>query len=156
MGFFEGLGRMVKGEPVFQAGDSSSNGGEGDKNSSSSGVKNIPVVIVEQVDHRDQSGQAESYWTVKNTGNKTVILDKIIAFGQTQPHERYLQPSEEFEIRVYRGPSLQNGSYTKAELQYRDESGDYFSSEHLIEYSAESDGTYEVVRVRFLSPVRDI
>ena len=155
MGFFEGLGRMVKGEPVFQSGDASS-GNDSSATSRRVDGKNPPRVILDEPDHRDYNGRAELYVTMKNQSDQTVVVDFIEMLGVTTQLERYMKPGEEYELRAYVGQSLRSGAYTKARLQYRDESGDYFCAHHYVEYRVDGSGVYEVVRIKLTPPIQDV
>lgn len=171
--FFEGLKRMISGQPVFQPGEdvdgviskSEQREAEQQQNQSyaedtieQSGSKVIPEVYIERVEDRDNGSNMEVSAQITNRSQREVMVDKLLLLGETRSINYVLRPGESRELPVYNGPKPNHRNYTNCELQYRDQAtGDYFSSLHLVEYEAQdTDGTYEIRNIRFTPPIKDI
>lgn len=158
---------MVKGEPVFQATDAEYGHGRvapepstekpTDDPYQSEGRKIIPEVSCGRIewdengdDHRTMSVEIE------NRSELEVMLDKFSIFGHTTELDFHLMAGREREFNVYRGPELSNRSYTKAQLFFRLENGDYFCAEHEIRYNVSGDGENVPTELRLIRPIRDI
>ena len=175
--FFEGLKRMISGKPVFQPGE----GVDGVTHKSeevaaaqhpvnepqvapavespgSTGPKIIPEVIIQRVEYRNNGSNMDVSVDIKNLSQRVVMVDKIMILGSPRQIGYVLNPGEMREMPVFSGPRPTHRNYTDCELQYRDqETGDYFSAQHLVEYDAqEADGTYTIRNIRFIPPIKDI
>lgn len=170
-GFFETLGRLFKGEPVFKPGEQEDGSWKEDhtvttpaepqspvteQRSNRTDGKIAPVVIVENVDCNISNENMDLFVTIKNKHNQPVFLDKILLLGTKWELDRTFLPGEERQMQAYHGQRPQNTSQTKVELHYRDESGDYFSAIHSVEFEQQRDKTYTVRRIRFIPPIKDI
>lgn len=170
-GFFEGLVRMIKGEPVFRPeedNDIKPARNTFDDNpvivapvaveprSQRTDGKIAPIVIIERVECDIDGQHMELEVRIKNTHSAEVFLDKILLLGTKWELDRTLRAGEEREFRVYHGPRPANTHMTKCEVHYRDVQGDYFSAIHFVEFRQLQDGMYVVSEIRFLPPVKDI
>lgn len=178
MGLFDALNKMIQGKPVFEVPDEDKRGWNGthhraddtDKDSQSSerihrrqrfstdtGQKIVPEVEFTGVEPRYSGKYVELWVTVRNISQYPVFLDKSDIFGMKQELDYPLSPGGQREFRVYRGERRRDNSYKYAELYYRDEgSGDYFCAAHMIEYRHESDGSYDIVGLDLIRPIKDI
>jgi hypothetical protein len=172
--FFEGLKRLVSGQPVFRPGEDV----DGVTHKSDQileaqqqptepvvasaeerpGTKIIPEVIIERVEYRNKGDDMEVDVDIKNNSQQSVMVDSIMILGSNRKIGYVLSPGESREVPVYSGARPKHRNYTNCEMQYRDEAtGDYFSSLHLVEYDAqEPDGTYTIRNIRFTPPIKDI
>lgn len=173
--FFEGLKRVVSGQPVFRQGEDADGvthktdqqqGSEQQPLSQPvdaevvelTGPKVIPEVFIERIEYRNTGANMDVSIQVNNRSQQEVMVDKLVLLGQTRAINYVLRPGESRELEGYSGPRLNHRNYTNCELQYRDQAtGDYFSSLHLVEYEAqEVDGTYNIRNIRFTPPIKDI
>lgn len=173
--FFEGLKRVVSGQPVFRP-DEDVDGvtHKADQRQEieqqllsqpvdaevvdQSGPKVIPEVYIERVEYRNSGANMDVSIQINNRSQQEVMVDKLMLLGQTRGINYVLRPGESRELEGYSGPRLNHRNYTNCELQYRDQAtGDYFSSLHIVEYEAqETDGTYNIRNIRFTPPIKDI
>lgn len=148
MGFFQSLGRMINGQPVFQSGDNT--------DAPTASKKVFPVVVINRTECRASGQSMELDVDIQNNSVGEIMLDKIILFGQKHEIDTELATGEKREFTVFRGPRPASASDQPCELQYRDATGDYFSSRHILSCEKLSDGLVWVKGVKFLPPVRDI
>ncbi|HXH04801.1 MAG TPA: hypothetical protein VNI82_00020 [Candidatus Nitrosotenuis sp.] len=162
-GFFDGMMRMVKGEPVFQPSDE---GGENANvirttptakpHSNRTDGKIVPIVKITNIECNIHGASMELDANIENHSTETVFLDKILILNRKWELDRDIKPGEEREFSVYEGPRPQNTQLTRCELHYRNSVGDYFSAIHFVEFRQLQDGMYVVSEIRFLPPVKDI
>lgn len=89
---------------------------------------------------------------IRNYSQKPLIIYEFEFMGRivhVQGSRPMLQPGSEIEVVAYNGPR-QTSVNGDAKLKYVDESGDYFSTRHHIDTERLEDGTYKVVRIRYL------
>lgn len=165
---FEGLQRLLTGKPVFTNEDTApkDNGiqqAPGVPNQqpapvapSHTGPKVIPQVMIEEQECHEHGGNIECRANIKNHSQMQIELDKIRILNTTRELDSFLRPGEEREYLLYSGPRPQNTYNNKAELQYKDPTGDYFASTHYLEFEKLSDNTYTIRRIKFQGPVRDV
>lgn len=167
--FFEGLKRMITGQPVFKPGEDEDGVELKDAQDTPdttqpaqqstlerTGPKVIPLAIIEHIECRTNGSNMDVSIHVKNHSQGDIMLDKISLFGDSREIDHTLRPGEMREFPVFSGARPSNRNYTHCELHYRDEPGDYFSAAHNVEFEQEPDGTYTVNRIRFIPPVKDI
>lgn len=153
MGFWGGLGRFIQGKPVFEANSTSSQQKTINENSATqplNGHKDIPIVKIEETETHNNGLHTRVTARIANRSAKRIELDKIDILGVRRELDTWLNPHEEREFNVYEGNRPNHRNYKDARLDYRDESGDYFRTNHVLEYDAqESDGTYSIRRIRY-------
>ena len=176
--FLERLRRLVNGEPIFRPGEDTEDPQYShDKDDWDTppqahtppqqpaqalvprvdGPKIIPLVTVEEAECHPSGQNMEVTLHIRNHAAGNIFLDKVLLFGRTRELDFDLGPGKREEFtNVYYGPRPTNRNYTHAEVQYRDEHGDYFSAIHNVEFDQESDGTYVIRKLRFIPPVKDI
>jgi len=180
MGFWDVAKRMIQGKPAFEApqekpqkqfdewGDpvepttqADDSVGDQERVHRNQRVKGGYKVVAEAaiVGVRPHySGDYVELWArIRNLSHFDIMLDKIYIFGAKQELDYVLTPGNEREFMIYQGKKLMHNSYKYAELYYRDQgSGDYFCAAHMIEYRHESDGSFEVVDLELVRPVKDV
>lgn len=183
MGFFEGLSRLAKGEPVFQDGDgkedrsafdvgntpqqpAADHGASGQHAGQTQGhdlgiVKGrsstFPVVVVKRTRTQMSGSNQNVYCSIVNRSKVAVEVEEIHLNGSSRNVGGYLKPGEEREWLCYSGPRRTSEAYKEATLNYKvDENGDYFQTIYDVEYQLESDKTYSVEELHWRQPVRDI
>lgn len=163
MGFFDAMGKMIAGKPVFEAEQTSADSGQHgeevrdgaryDENDH----KVVAVAEVTRVETHESGANMELWATIENQSNFAIFLDKIVLLGQTTQLDREMRAGESREYRVYRGPQLTHDNYPTAELYYRDEaSRDYFLAYHQIMYGSDGKGDYDVRDLKLIRPIKDI
>lgn len=126
------------------------------------GSKIIPEVTVSRVEPHPSSDmkQLELWIELHNQSQFEVEVRRCEILGQSSDPGRFLKPGEKFEIKVYRGDTPRDDSRNKANLQYKIVgNGDYFQSDHLVEFKIETaDGVrwYLPCELELVGPVRDI
>lgn len=165
MGLFGALGRIVQGKPVFEVSHQNQQppasqpvAGEATNTTQQAprGPKVIPQVYVERVECRTEGSHLECELTLQNDAQVTIELEKIELMGSVQYLNAFIRPGEEREYRAFSGNRPNQTYNDRCRIFYKDPSGDYFCSEHHIEFQKLSDNTYTINRIRFMPPVRDI
>lgn len=152
MGFFNVLGRLIKGQPAFVVEDPKQKTTlqPTAQSAQPAGPKVYPQVYIEQVRCRMQGAEMDLEVDIHNHSQGQVELDKIEIFGRRQELDIFLRPGEERECNVFEGPRPTTTNQTSCRIFYKDATGDYFASEHYIEFKQEADRTYSVNRIRFV------
>ena len=153
MGFFDVLKRIAKGQKAFVVNEPKTTAPPQSvvgQQSAPSGPKVYPQVYIERVDCRTSDDDMEVEVTIQNYSQGQVEVDKIEIFGRRQELDTHLRPGEEREFKVYDGKRPTSTSQSSCRVYYKDQSGDYFASEHYIEFRKQPDNTYAVDRMRFL------
>lgn len=162
MGFFDVLKNLATGKPGFEVPetpDEHTNMPEKPVEGESParrGPKVIPEVEIERTTYRTNGQQMQITCIIQNNSKGTVELDKIRLLGSSLELDSFLRSGEERQYNVYKGNRPNNTNYHLAELYYKDEFGDYFCANHLIEYERESDGTYSITEFKLQHPIRDV
>lgn len=170
MGFFDGLGRMIKGEPVFQPGDAAQNQPQaqpqpGQQNPNvndagqplHNGEKIRPIVQIIRCRNVPSGDKLEVWAHIKNESQVQVSLESINILGTNHNlQDMTLTLGQEREMLIYEGPAIKTTSYTKCELLYRDNTGDYFKAQHIVDFKQESDGSFIIYRFRQVLPIYDV
>lgn len=164
--FFEGLRRLLIGEPVFKPGDDADTPishypDEQQPTQKSSivhdgGEKEHPVAVIDHLECHVKNDYMEIHAFIKNNSSGILWIDRMLLFGNKYEINHDLDPGEKREFPVYHGPLLDNKFYTHCELHYRTVEGDYFSSMHAIDFEEEADNHFVPHRIRFYPPVKDI
>lgn len=149
MGFWNGLGKMVQGKPVFGEGTQVPTGSNqsADKTPIDGyGNKIIPEVKFEHCKTHISGTAAEVTVWATNLSMHEIELDKVVMLDTKIEIDRRLGPQQSHEIKAYKGPIPTDDHSKKASLFYKlVDSGDYFRADFMIEYIRESDGTYFMV-----------
>lgn len=177
MGFWDVTKRVLQGKPGFQTPPDPDKWSDNDEPTTDfaedrvakkeqivqanlideQGNKRVPTATIHRIRTDIHGTNAEVWMILKNESDRELFLDKITLLGFKFELDYPLPPGHERELRVYRGPHLTHDHYKTAELYYCDvASGDYFRADHLLEYSYESDGSYELVDTKLITPIRDV
>lgn len=169
MGFLDGLGKMIKGEPLFDSSDEELKDDDTFRQPEDNlqevahplvddaGRKVIPHVTVEHCKTHRRGATVEVTAWLTNSSDLEIELDKIQLLNNKSELNRRLHAQEGHEALLYRGPVITTDSLHKAELLYRIiQNDDYFKAEFMIEYNHESDGTFTVEDLHPEHAIRDI
>lgn len=179
MGFWDVAKRMIQGKPAFEVptdykkqkedwgetpreevepfSDQSGNRVHRNQRIGQDGQKVQAEAEIVQVKPRYSGAYVELWVTVRNNSTFDIQMDRIQIFGTNQEFEYPLPPGGTRDFMIYSGLQPKTDGYKYAELYYRDrESGDYFCAMHAIEYRYETTGTYEVVEMHIVRPVKDV
>jgi hypothetical protein len=178
MGFFT---KMFKGEPMYSDQDDNS-GWSNDKpkdnnhwgdltpktddgwgenatpssaQTASTGTKVHPRAVITRSNYRVHGTNMDVYVTIQNKSVSTIWLDKIRLLSTVRELDDDLLVNQEHQYLVYSGPRPTHTHIDKAELQYRDETGDYFNAYHFVEFKIQPDNTYIINEFRF-EHIKDI
>lgn len=115
------------------------------------GRKSIPIAKIEEgdVDIHENGRHLDIRAVIFNESNQEVELDKVRLFGINRELDTRLRPGEKRQFQLYSGNRPQNTSQPMCEVWYRDMTGDYFSSQHNVEFRKNPDGTISIVRIRY-------
>lgn len=161
MGFWQSLGRVVRGEPVFTTpNDSASSTAQHQSpvhgQQQAGGVKQLARAIVEETESHVNGHHVRVTARIKNDSEGRVELDKIRIMGGKRELDTWLNPQQEREFVVYEGEMPKHRNYDDAWLDYKDETGDYFQQYHTVEFQQEDDGCYSIKYIRPSGSVKDI
>lgn len=171
MGFFDAMGKMIQGKPVFQDDPTKQGAQQEDhfveKNTprldtshtplDGHGQKIIPEITVTRVEGHVSGDNLDLWVTIHNSSEVSLFIDKIHVLGQKMDLNYDLAPGMERQMSVYKGPTLRTNAYTNADVDYRVvETGDYFQARFYVEYDFEQDGTYLPNDFNLQRPIRDI
>lgn len=180
MGLLSGLGRLIAGKPVFQAGDKPAGLGSAesrgqlkpDSPTSSADVsslstdpplfdergrKIIPAIRVSNlVNNRNGSRVTTTAW-INNDSDERIRINEVSAAGQRQLLNYDLEPRTGRELKVYDGPLMTDDSRHDGRIRYQLlRSNDLFEALYRLEFYRESDGAYMLEDFHQTGPVRDI
>lgn len=163
-GFFESLGRMAKGEPIFQSDDndgqpSSSKPQEEairETHSDRTDGKTVPTVVITKVECDIDGAHMTICAEVTNHSSEAVYVDKAIIMGTHRDLDRNMRAGEEHEFFIFDGLRPIDTHQTQAELHFRNQAGDYFASIHYVEFKQLQDGMLAVDELKYLPPIKDI
>lgn len=172
MSFFKTLRNIAQGKPPFDPTDNtphsqpmpgqpqpmqSHNSHGVSPQQTWNGPKHIPIAMIEErdVDIHENGRHLDISAVIFNESNQEVDLDKVRIFGINRELDTRLRPGEKRQFNLYSGNRPQNTSQPMCELWYKDMSGDYFSSQHNMEFRKNPDGTISIVRIRY-QRIKDI
>ncbi|HKR81416.1 MAG TPA: hypothetical protein VJR27_00240 [Candidatus Saccharimonadales bacterium] len=166
-GFFEGMKRVLKGQPVFDENDNPSGATPPSQPAQQqtpmpTGIQKykdgtFPVVYLKRPIVHYNGDRIDVYCYIANNWPVEVLVDKIRIFDTRREIDISLRPHQEREVLVYSGPKITR-DYSEALLDYKTMlEGDYFESIHDVRYRYRGeDKTYEISDVRLRLPIRDI
>lgn len=169
MGLWDITKRMIQGKPAFivddenYAVDDRHRGHEPTANDNAldtkrvaaNGRKILPEAWAGKCQYHINNSHMQVYAHVHNHSSVPIFLDKIQLAGRTRELDYPLKAGSSWEFKIYDGPALTSGSYTEANLYYRDDgNGDYFRSRHFVEYNFER-GFYAIEELHPIRPVID-
>lgn len=127
----------------------------------SSGSKIIPEVVIDHVEPQCSADMShlELWIRLKNTAPFDVEVTEVRVLGQSQGLNRFLKSGESHDCCVYKGSIPINDANHVAQVDYKvTGNGDYFESDHQIEYRYEDTehGKYYIPEeFHLIRPVRD-
>ncbi len=172
MGLMDGFKRFMQGKPVFEVPQNPMppNNASVDNSTSpeptpeqptpATGPKTAPLVYIERLDNNN-SNVSNPYLDcelhIRNHSTVPVRLERLDLLGQSFVlNKTYVQPGQEWEYRVHTEHRPITNNYHEAKLYYETEDGDDFCAAHTVEYLQLPDHTYNIVRLHFIPPVRDV
>jgi hypothetical protein len=170
MGFLQGLGKLIAGEPVFDETPSDDDDRDRVKQSvqpdsapirstfvDEHGKKIVPDVSFKKF-KSNVNGPKDTTWAwVKNNSPFEIEIVKIEALGQHQDIRRRLRPNEEHEVKIYDGQVITHDHDHHAKMYVKiHENDDLFLTEYEVEYNRESNGTYTLEEFHHTYQPRDI
>lgn len=176
MGFFDGLGRLIRGKPIFidkpkdSDDDFSDDPWKDDEPAvkedtpvkkslfiDEKGRKIIPQIRLEHCKSHINGDEMTVIVWATNTSAVEVEIDRVEMLGIRYKIDRFLKPQEAHELLLYKGKVPTSDASHKAILQYKIvENGDYFAAEFMVEYNLESNGQYIVEDLHPEPVIRDI
>jgi len=170
MGFWQGLNKLMTGQPVFDETPSSDDDkgparqefqADGEQHKTTflddRGRKIAPDVSFKKF-KSSVNGPKDTTWAwVRNNSPFEIEVVKIEALGQHQDIHRRLRPNEEHEVKVYDGRVITHDHDHHAKMYVKiHENDDLFLAEYDIEYNRESNGTYTLEEFERSYEPRDI
>lgn len=168
--FFDFMGKMIQGKPVFDAGDKPEDPTQSQATVTPSTTvepaaplirkedqHTFPVAYVKHVVTHFGSNDMKIYCHIVNTWSQPIELDKIRLLDTKRELDAFLRAGEEREFLVYDGPKMQRQVH-EAQLDYKThEEGDYFEAIHDVTFTYHAeDKTYSVDEMHLRLPIRDI
>lgn len=168
--FFESLLRMFKGEPVFNPNDGKEPLSQGKppehlveqsqqqaEQTATKGPKLLPQVMIERWQVVEEGGGLHAEFLIKNYSKVPVVLQRIELLGTRDELGRQLDPGEEYEYVFEMHQRPKDQSVRECRVYFKGEyEGDYFCSVHNVEFEKLPDNTYNILRFRFVPPIRDV
>lgn len=163
MGFFDFMGRMAKGEPVFQDESNEKPASQQAPTPEPEGPiikkgdpSTFPVVHITKVTPHTSGDHLQLYCHIENTWGKPVELDKIVIFNTKRELDMQLRAHEVRDVLVYDDGLLRHEDH-EAVLQYKTEDGDYFEARYFVTFHYRpQNGTYDVAEIQLREEIRDI
>ncbi|HET6622545.1 MAG TPA: hypothetical protein VFG56_01275 [Candidatus Saccharimonadales bacterium] len=170
MGFWTVVGRLIAGKPAFEVPNNTRQTDRTDvapapvngridhgRRLDSSGRKIIPEAQLVRSEYHVSGEHLQVSAFIRNNSRVQIEIDKVNIFGRLYQVNRWLNPGEEHETVVYRGPHLKSDAYKMGELYYKDcQSGDYFCALHQVDYRREPDGSFLPHGFHLIHPIKDI
>lgn len=162
MGFWQGLGRLIAGKPVFQDGSTTPTTAAAPATPTTPplvdahGYKIIPNIDLTHISsHLNGDTLTVTAWTT-NASNQPIRIDTVEMLGGTQIIRRELAPSQAHELTLYQGPAPHDDHDTRALLRFCQlVDDDDFELVYYIKLHLESDGIYIVDELAPDGPPRD-
>lgn len=169
MGFWQSLGRIVAGKPVYDETSVSDrlyshpDQTQPSKQSAKAafidahGNKIVPEVSFKHFKSYINGPKVTTRAWAVNDSQFELELTKTELLGHHQNIHRRLKPGESHEVMVYDGPVLTHEHDHRAHLYYKiHENDDYFVAEYSIEYHRESSGVFTIEEFHRNNQPRDI
>ena len=154
MGFLGGLGRVLRGEPVFVTATAPQTS-DAPVEVQTSADMSPPVVMVGRIESSTNDSQTDIYGDIHNGSSEDIFLDKIIFNGNKRELDITLKPGESRQFLIYRGGNFASEPHGYADVQYRAKSGHYYNAQHTIHTKQRSFG-YEVVELELIMPIHKV
>lgn len=145
------MGKMIKGEPVFDASSNSKSdiGAEAASNSvgadptrTSNGHKVVPQIRIGKVQAARNGGKMQAHAWIQNDSQLELEITHITTMGQKYTINQRLSTRQGRQIKVYDGP-IGIKEHEEAYVDYKIvQNGDYFQQEFMVELHRQGDGMY--------------
>lgn len=162
MGFFDTLGKIINGQPVFDEPQTiapspvSGTTSRSDPTRTDTGHKLHPQVRVTRVKTSRSGNRMTSYAWVQNDSPYAVTLKKFYVMGQGSSMNYQLNPGQSREVQVYSGRIATSEHEADAYLDIMiAQNGDYFQQEFHVEFDRQGDGMYLIEEFHPEDHVRD-
>lgn len=140
MGFLQGFGRLLTGEPIFQAKNqhqptaTAANTQDGSVAQPATPAE-IPRVMVTHIKPVIHADALETWALIENASDQTIFLDKIRFLGQTHELDRELQARESYQYLIYKGDALTTKPNDDASVDYRLQStANNYQARYMVEF----------------------
>ena len=160
MGFMQNLGKLINGEPMFTAAEHSTPATQPattDASIQTNAAKVIPTIQLSNF-HTSRNGSdiITEFW-IQNASTEKIRVESIMILGQKRDLHQYLDPNQEHQFIVYKGPAPTDPHNDNAEIIYRCErTNDYFKNKYRVELDYQSDSTYNIDELHQEGPTHDI
>ena len=156
MGFWQSIGRMAKGEPVFQAEQPTTPQQESAAPSSAE-PQPTPEIMITSLDCNENGNRLEVWATVENGSSVEVLIDDIHFLGQKMELQFELRPGGSRSVRLFSGLTPTSNAQNYSILQYKNTvSGNYYQARYYIEFDYQSDGNYMPEEFHLQRPIRQL
>src|SRR5688572_9137705 len=168
MGFFQSLGRLIKGEPVYQPGDQPQQqqgpqpqsgpmpAGPPTSAPAPTGPKVLPQVMIDRWQCVENGAGLHCEINIRNYSQGGITLDRIELLNTRDQLGNFLDPGEEYEYQFQLQQRPHDTYANECKLYFKNEAGDYFMAVHQVEFEKQPDNTYSIQRFRLLPPIRDV
>lgn len=159
MGFFDVVGKMFRGEPVFSVKPSGRPQQQPNKlgdQQKSTGQKAVPQVMVESWQCIEQGSGLRCEIQIRNYSQGDVNLQRVDLLGVRDEVGEHLDAGERYEYYFNLANRPKDTHADECDLYFRNEEGDYFLAKHQVEFEKQPDGTYSILRFRLIPPIRDV
>lgn len=162
MGFFNALGKVLAGKPVFEPQQGGSTAAPtqqpaGPIQQTAAGPKHIPELHLGRVECQVNGERMDVYVDIANRSAEPIFLDDITVLGMRRELQRQLKPGEGRQQFVFSGQRLTNQPSGYAELRFRKVSdGDYFLNYYRYDCTQQRDGGYIIGLFRPTGPTKDV
>ena len=173
MGFWDFIGRMYDGKPIFDERDFHDEDGQplpvddievqptpnrysprpsNELPIDDHGQEIYPSVQIVQSGCHESGDKYLNLWvTIKNNSDRILELETTDIIGQKQRCMHRFTPGQQRQIEVYKGPVPANDNYKYATLYFKElSSGHYFNSAHQILYHVERSSRYLPMNFKYL------
>jgi hypothetical protein len=129
-----------------------------DANKKGSTEKVIPTIQLSNFKTSRNGNEMITELWVQNTSAEQIRIESIMILSQKRDLHQYLEPGQEHQFIVYRGPAPTDAHNDHAEIFYRCErTNDYFKNKYFVKFNyQQSDSTYCIDELHQEGPTHDI
>ena len=120
------------------------------------GPKEFPEVTINRFHVQEHEHGLECELHIHNHSHGQIHLTRLEILGMVDRLSYFLAPGAMREVVVHLPTRPTNTAMNQCKLFYEDETGDYFSSVHMVQFVQLPDKTYTIHRINFLPPIRDV
>lgn len=158
MGFFDVIGKMFRGEPMFKVPTEQQRlpARHPHPEASHEGPKLIPQVMIERWQCTEQGAGLHCEIAIRNYSKGGAVLQRIELLGTRDELGDHLDAGEHLEYQFHLARRPKDTHLDECDIYFRNEEGDYFLAKHQVEFEKQPDGTFSIMRFRLLPPIRDV